>query len=132
MIINLNQKVKSKFLFLLVFSTASGGRGRKRLVRNGCISPQILQQGQINQLNKASLRPIVLTRSVLGNSVSSNIMSPISVDDIFAEDRGCGRVKGKWLHIHHHMELMLELFTMITATPTQTTQKLGSLDSTTV
>lgn len=55
------------------------------------------------------------------HSVSSNITSPISVDEIFAEDRGCDRVKGKWLRIHHHMELMLELFTMITATLTQTT-----------
>lgn len=39
-------------------------------------------------------------QSHAGVSISSNMMSPISVDDIVAEERVVGRVKGKGQLIH--------------------------------
>ncbi|XP_058724339.1 uncharacterized protein LOC131595853 isoform X2 [Vicia villosa] len=81
-------------------STAPGGRGHKRLVRNGCISPQNIatRAKQSAEQNRSETNNVEQIRT--GHSVSSNTMSPISVDDIVAEDRDRGRAKGKGLLIH--------------------------------
>lgn len=81
-------------------STAPGSRGHKRLVRNGCISPQniAIRAKQSAEQSHSETNNVEQIRT--GHSVSSNTMSPISVDDIIAEDRDRGRAKGKGLLIH--------------------------------
>ncbi|XP_050885910.1 uncharacterized protein LOC127091337 isoform X4 [Lathyrus oleraceus] len=82
------------------FSTAPGGRGHKRLVRNGCISPQNIATRAKQSAEQSSSETNNVEQICTGPSASSNIISPISVDDIVAEDRVHGRVKGKGLLIH--------------------------------
>ncbi|KAL5067009.1 hypothetical protein RYX36_017896 [Vicia faba] len=82
------------------FSTAPGCRGHKRLVRNGCISPQNIATRAKQSTEQSSSKTNNVEQICTGHSVSSNTMSPISVDDIVAEDRDRSRVKGKGLLIH--------------------------------
>ncbi|CAJ2673659.1 unnamed protein product [Trifolium pratense] len=81
-------------------STATRGRGHKRLVRNGCISPHNIATRAKQSAEQSSPQTNDVEQTCAGHSVSSNTMSPISVDDIVAEERGGGRVKGKGVLIH--------------------------------
>ncbi|CAK8570524.1 unnamed protein product [Lathyrus sativus] len=81
-------------------STAPGGRGHKRLVRNGCILPQNIATRAKQSAEQSSSETNNVEQIRTGHSVSSNTVSPISVDDIVAEDRVRGRMKGKGLLIY--------------------------------
>ncbi|KAK7290452.1 hypothetical protein RIF29_04889 [Crotalaria pallida] len=83
-----------------LLSTDPRSRGHKRLVRNGCISPQniAIRAKQSTELNISQTNGTEQNHA--GHSVSGNTMSPISVDDIVAEERGTDRVKGKGVLIH--------------------------------
>ncbi|XP_061361825.1 uncharacterized protein LOC133305585 [Gastrolobium bilobum] len=82
------------------FSTAPRSRGHKRLVRNGCISPHNIASRAKQSAEQSSHQTNDVEHSLSGHSVSSITMSPITVDDIVAEGRGSGRVKGKEVLIH--------------------------------
>ncbi|XP_004497754.1 uncharacterized protein [Cicer arietinum] len=81
-------------------STAPIGRGHKRLVRNGCISPQNIATRAKQSAEQSSLQTNNVAQIRAGHSVSSNTTSQISVGDIVAEERGSGRVKGKGVLVH--------------------------------
>ncbi|RZB86934.1 E3 ubiquitin-protein ligase SDIR1 isoform C [Glycine soja] len=75
-------------------STSPRGRGHKRLVRNGCISPHNIATME-KQLAEQSNHKTKDVEQSHGHSVSSSTVSPVSVDDIVAGERGNGRGKGK-------------------------------------
>ncbi|KAJ1397092.1 Zinc finger, RING-type [Sesbania bispinosa] len=81
-------------------STTPRGRGHKRLVRNGCISPQNIATRAKQSVEQSSLQTNHVEQNHSGHSVSSNTMSPISIDDIVSEKRDSGRRKGKEVLIH--------------------------------
>lgn len=81
-------------------STTPRGRGHKRLVRNGCISPHNIATREKQLAEQSNHQTKDVEQSHAGHSVSSNTVSPNSVDDIVAEERGSGRVKGKEVLIH--------------------------------
>jgi len=81
-------------------STAPRGRGNRRLVRNGCISPQNIATREKQSAEQSIFQTNNNEQICAGHSVSSNTMSPISIDDIVAEERHGGRLKGKGVLIH--------------------------------
>lgn len=76
------------------------GRGHKKLVRNGCISPQNIASRAKQAAEQSGLQTNYVEQSDAGHSVSSNTLSPISVDDIVAEERDSGKGKGKEVLMH--------------------------------
>ncbi|KAF1884495.1 hypothetical protein Lal_00028372 [Lupinus albus] len=94
------QKIEKQVSLKPLLSSSPRGRGQKRLVRNGCISPHNIATRAKQSTGQNSHQPIDIEQSHAGHSVSSNTISPISVDDIVAEERGSGRVKGKGVVIH--------------------------------
>jgi hypothetical protein len=93
-------KVENQLPLPSRLTTAIRGRGHKRLVRNGCISPHNIATRAKQSAEQSSPQTNDVEQIFAGNSVSNNTMSPISVDDIVAEERGGGRVKGKGVLIH--------------------------------
>lgn len=83
-----------------VLSSASTGRGQKRLVRNGCISPHNIATKAKQSAEQNSRQANDIEQSHAGHSISSNTISPIIVDDIVAGERGSDRAKGKGVLIH--------------------------------
>lgn len=81
-------------------STAPRGRGNRRLVRNGCISPQNIATRAKQSAEQSIFQTNNVEQICAGHSVSRNTMSPISVDDIVSEERPGGRLKGKGVLIH--------------------------------
>ncbi|KAK7344640.1 hypothetical protein VNO77_14514 [Canavalia gladiata] len=80
-------------------STTSRGRGHKRLVRNGCISPHNIASRAKQSAEQSSHQTGDVEQSHAGHSAYSNTVSSTSVNDIVAEERGSGRAKGKQVHI---------------------------------
>ncbi|TKY53603.1 hypothetical protein E2542_SST25140 [Spatholobus suberectus] len=81
-------------------STTPRGRGHKRLVRNGCISPHNIAARAKQLAEQSSHQTKDVEQSHAGHSVSNNTVSSHSVDDIVTEERGTGRVKGKEVLFH--------------------------------
>ena len=81
-------------------STTARGRGQKRLVRNGCISPHNIATRAKQAADQDNHQTYNVEESHAGDIVSSNTMSTVSVEDIVAEERGSNRVKGKQVLIH--------------------------------
>lgn len=81
-------------------STTPRGRGHKRLVRNGCISPHNIATKAKQSAEQSRLQTNYVEQNHAGDSVSRYTMSPTSIDDIVAEERGNGRRKGKEVLIH--------------------------------
>ncbi|KAL2326595.1 hypothetical protein Fmac_025653 [Flemingia macrophylla] len=81
-------------------STTPRGRGHKRLVRNGCISPYNIATREKQLAEQSSCQTKDVDLSHAGHSVSSNALLSISADDIVAGERGSGRVKGKEVVTH--------------------------------
>ncbi|RDX95444.1 E3 ubiquitin-protein ligase SDIR1, partial [Mucuna pruriens] len=81
-------------------STTPQGRGHKRLVRNGCISPHNIATRAKQLAEQSNHQSKDVEQSDAGHSVSNNAVSPNSVDGIVAEERGNGRVKGKGVLTH--------------------------------
>ncbi|CAJ1967945.1 unnamed protein product [Sphenostylis stenocarpa] len=76
-------------------STPPRGRGHKRLVRNGCISPHnIARAKQLAEQSNPQTEDVEQRHADHVVSIN-NTVSPNSVDDIVASRRGNGRVKGK-------------------------------------
>ncbi|KAE9617559.1 putative transcription factor C2H2 family [Lupinus albus] len=94
------QKIEKQVSLHPLLSSSPRVRGQKRLVRNGCISPHNIAIRAKQTTEQNSHQSIDIEQSHAGHSVSSNTMSPISVDDIVAEERGNVRVKGKGVLIH--------------------------------
>ncbi|KAL2947401.1 hypothetical protein AAZX31_20G067800 [Glycine max] len=80
--------------------TSPRGRGHKRLVRNGCISPHNIATMEKQLAEQSNHQTKDAEQSHTGHSVSSNTVSPVSVDDLVAEERGDGRGKGKEILVH--------------------------------
>ena len=80
--------------------TSPRGRGHKRLVRNGCISPHNIATMEKQLAEQSNHQTKDAEQSHTGHSVSSNTVSPVSVDDLVAEERGNGRGKGKEILVH--------------------------------
>ncbi|XP_019428361.1 PREDICTED: uncharacterized protein LOC109336293 isoform X2 [Lupinus angustifolius] len=94
------QKIEKQVSLNPLLSSSPRVRGQKRLVRNGCIAPHNIATRAKQSTGQNSHQPIDIEQSHAGHSVSSKIKSPISVDDIVAEERDSGRVKGKGVLIH--------------------------------
>ncbi|XP_020231894.1 E3 ubiquitin-protein ligase RLIM [Cajanus cajan] len=81
-------------------STTPRGRGHKRLVRNGCISPHNIATREKQLAEQSNHQTKDVEQSHALHSVSSNAVSPIGVNDIVSGERGSGRVKGKEVLAH--------------------------------
>ncbi|ESW17403.1 hypothetical protein PHAVU_007G236500 [Phaseolus vulgaris] len=76
-------------------STSPQGRGHKRLVRNGCILPINIATRAKQLAEQRNLQTEDVQQSHADHVLSSNTVSPNSVDDIVARERCNGRGKGK-------------------------------------
>ncbi|KAI4346146.1 hypothetical protein L6164_013221 [Bauhinia variegata] len=81
-------------------SSAGHVSGQKRLVRNGCISPHNIATRAKQWTEQNSNKVNDNEQSHSGHAVSSDTVSPISIDDIIAEEKGGSRAKGKEVLIH--------------------------------
>jgi hypothetical protein len=73
--------------------------GQKRLVRNGCISPQNIAT-RAKQLAEGPSTGSIAKQSPLGAVVSKSTPCLINIKDIVSEDNNGDRVKGKGVVIH--------------------------------
>jgi len=81
-------------------SPSPRGRENKRLVRNGCILPVNIATRAKQLAEQRNLQTEDVEQSHADHALSSNAVSPNSVDDIVARERGNGRVKGKEVRIY--------------------------------
>ncbi|CAL0333554.1 unnamed protein product [Lupinus luteus] len=84
------QNIEKQVSLNPLLSSSPRGRGQKRLVRNGCISPLNIATRAKQSTGQNIHQPFDIEQSHAGHSVSSNTISPISVDDIVAEEKGKG------------------------------------------
>jgi len=78
-----------------IVSTSPRGRGHKRLVRNGCILPTNIAMRAKQLAEQRNLQTEDVEQSHADHVLSSNTVSPNSINDIVARERGNGRIKGK-------------------------------------
>ncbi|XP_014514371.1 uncharacterized protein LOC106772468 [Vigna radiata var. radiata] len=76
-------------------SSSPRGRGNKRLVRNGCILPDNIATRAKQLAEQRHLQNEDVEQCHADHALSSNAVSPNSVHDIVARERGNGKVKGK-------------------------------------